>query len=191
MNDAKPPTRTTPSDLTPSLVAALREDDTQAQTLLDRLYRERVFRFCWGYLGRVDAAEDAVQDVFCKVLSAKRVPDAFRPWLYRVARNHCLNTLRGRARRKDNHVLPSGSRLDAHATGVSTKLGNREQRSRLMHLLAALPAMYREVLHLRYSEELPRAEIAEVLDIPESVVKSRLFEGLKKLRQHSSLLDEP
>ena len=45
------------------------------------------------------------------------------------------------------------------------------------------------MLRLRYAEGLSRAEIAYVLEVPESVVKSRLFEGLKKLREHTSLLD--
>ena len=45
------------------------------------------------------------------------------------------------------------------------------------------------MLRLRYAKGLPRAEIAYVLEVPESVVKSRLFQGLKKLREHTSLLD--
>jgi RNA polymerase sigma factor (sigma-70 family) len=55
--------------------------------------------------------------------------------------------------------------------------------------LAELPESQREVLHLRYAEDLSRADIAEVLDIPEPVVKSRLYEGMVKLRTHDSLLD--
>jgi RNA polymerase sigma-70 factor (ECF subfamily) len=149
-----------------------------------------VLRFCWGCLGSREEAEDAVQEVFCKVLAAEQVPDRFRPWLYRIARNHCLNMLRDKARRKDDRVLPSDSRLDAATTGNLTRLVKRELRSRIAHLLAALPAAYREVLQLRYAEGLSRAEIAEVLELPESVVKSRLFEGLKKLREHSSLLED-
>lgn len=179
-----------PTDLTPSLVRGLRGGDTRAGVLLNRLYRARMIRFCWGYLGNLEEAEDAAQDVFCKVLTAARVPDEFRCWLYKVARNHCLNVLRRRARRKDNHALPPESRLDAAATGNLTSLHRRELRSRLYHLLAALRPAYREVLQLRYAEGLSRLEIAEVLGIPETVVKSRLFEGLKKLRQHSSLVED-
>jgi len=53
-----------------------------------------------------------------------------------------------------------------------------------------MPASQREVLWLRCSENLSRAEIAEVLELPESVVKSRLFQGLKRLREHTSLMED-
>jgi RNA polymerase sigma-70 factor (ECF subfamily) len=178
-------------DLTPSLVARLRGGDAQAGELLERFYRQAMIRFCWGYLGNLDEAEDAVQEVFCKILRDGQIPDRFRPWLYRIARNHCLNVLRGRARKKDNQTLPSDSQLDVNAPGNLTRLAQREMRSRVVQLVGDLPEGQREVLRLRYAEGLPRAEIAAVLELPESVVKSRLFEGLKKLRQHGSLLPGP
>lgn len=179
-----------PLDLTPSVVAKLRAGDAEAGVLLDKLYRRAMMRFCWGYLGRVEEAEDAVQEVFCKVLKRTEVPDSFRAWMYKIARNHCLNVLRARARRYDAGVLPLDSRLDARLTGHLTRAVRQELRSRIVHLLGALPAAQREVLCLRYAEELSRPEIAYVVDAPESVVKSRLFEGLKKLREHTSLLDD-
>src|SRR5262245_15072636 len=95
------------ADLTPSLVVGLRRGDAEAALLLDRLYRDRMFRFAWGYLGAVQDAEDAVQEIFSRVLEARTVPDDFRLWLYRVARNHCLNRLRSRGRRRDGARLPS------------------------------------------------------------------------------------
>lgn len=175
-------------DLTPSLIARLRAGDAQAGGLLDQLYRAAMIRFCWGYLESPEEAEDAVQDVFCKVLRATQVPDNFRAWLYKIARNHCLNVLRDRARKRDDRCLPSESRMAADLTGNMTRMVKQELRSRIIHLVSALPTAQREALRLRYAEELSRAEIAYVLEIPESVVKSRLFEGLKKLREHTSLL---
>jgi RNA polymerase sigma-70 factor (ECF subfamily) len=177
-------------DLTPSLVVRLRAGEATAGGLLNDLYREPMLRFCWGYLGNEQDAEDAVQEVFCNVLRTGGVPENFRAWLYKIARRHCLNVLRGYARRRDASPLPSDSRLGADQTGNLTRLVRREQRSRVAHLVEALPADQREVLRMRYVEKLPRAEIAYVLDLPESVVKSRLFEGSKKLRDHTSLLDE-
>ena len=172
-----------------ALITCLREGDGRAGEVLDQLYRDTLIRFCWGYLGRMDEAEDAVQDVCYKVLSAESVPDGFRTWLYRTARNHCLNLLRSRQRRKDNGVISAPSQAHEQLTGHLTRLVREEERYRLEELVHTLPEAQREALHLRYVESLSRKEIADVLEIPESVVKSRLFEGLSRLREHVSFVD--
>jgi len=175
-------------DLTPTLVGRLRAGDSAAGELMERLYRRDLTRFCAGYLGAVEQAEDAVQDVFCKVLAAETVPDSFRAWIYRIARNRCLDLLRGRARRRDDQSLPSENPVADELTGQLTRLVRKELHSRLRQIVAGLPASQREILRLRYVEGLSRQEIAGVLEIPESIVKSRLFEGLERLRQHTSLM---
>ncbi len=170
------------SDLTPSLVARLRNGDTTTGNLLDQLYRRPLVRFCYGYLRDRQAAEDAVQEVFCRVLRASEVPDDFRAWLYRIVRNHCLSLLRAGGRKRDPQVLPPPSRLAGVATGNLTRLVRLESRARMAQAVAALPEDQREVLMLRHGEGLSRAEIAHVLDIPEATVKSRLFQAVRKLR---------
>ncbi len=177
-------------DQTTWLVARLRRDDPEAGALLDSLYRDALLRFCWGYLGRMDEAEDAVQDICYKVLSSRHIPDIFRPWLYRIARNHCLNLLRERASRKDGQALRAASQLHDTLTGHLTRMVKDEMRSQVAELVGKLSEAQREVLQLRYVEGLVRAEIADVLELPESVVKSRLFEGLKRLREYASMLGE-
>lgn len=175
---------------TADLIARLRGGDAQGAEMLDRLYREALVRFCWGYLGRMDEAEDAVQEVCFKVLSTANIPNHFRPWLYKIARNHCINILRERAANRREARLPSGSLMPDSLTGHLTRLVKEEMRSKVSELVARLTDEQREVLRLRYVEELPRSEIALVLDLPESVVKSRLFEGLKRLREYAELLEE-
>lgn len=185
--ESLPPSRN--DDATPSLIARLRAKDPDAAAELSRLYREALLRFCWGYLGRLEEAEDAVQDISCKILSAKDIPDAFRPWLYKVARNQCLNALRHQARHYEGQPLPGASQVYEVLTGQLTQLVRKEARSNLAEMVQSLEESQREVLRLRYVEDLSRTEIAEVLDLPESVVKSRIFEGLKKLREHASRLE--
>ena len=64
----------------------------------------------------MEESEDALQDIWYKVLTASNVPDHLRPWLYKTARNHCLNLLRRRARRKDIRPLPGASQLAESVT---------------------------------------------------------------------------
>ena len=172
------------------LVTSLRAKSPEAARLLDERYRVALVRFCWGYVGSVEEAEDAVQEIFLNVVGAEVVPDSFRPWLYKVARNHCLNRVRDRGGRKGDRTLADASQVYTALTGHLTRLARDEERLRLVELVQALAEEHREVLRLRYVEDLSRSEIAEVLELPESVVKSRLFEGMRKLREHASgLLD--
>jgi RNA polymerase sigma-70 factor (ECF subfamily) len=164
------------------LVRRLRTGDADAAGMLDRTFREPLLRFCWGYLGTMEEAEDALQEIWYKVLTAENVPDHFKPWIYRIARNHCLNMLRMRARRKDGQALPGASQIAESMTGNLTRLVRDEMEGKLRAVVADLPAAQQEVLRLRYVEGLSRSEIAEVLDLSGALVKSRLFEGIKKLR---------
>lgn len=177
-------------DQTALLVRRLRAGKADVAVELDRMYREPLLRFCWGYLGSMEEAEDALQEIWYKVLTAPLVPDSFTPWIYKAARNHCLNMRRHRARRKEGQAMPGASQIAASMTGNLTKLLQDELEDQLRAEVAALPAAQQEVLRLRYVEGLSRTDIAEVLEIPESLVKSRLFEGVKKLRDsHPNLRD--
>ncbi len=184
------------ADSTVTLVHRLRTGHPDAVRMLNRLYREPLLRFCWGYLGNMEEAEDALQDIWYKVLTTDQTvhtadpTSRFRPWLYKVARNHCLNVVRARARHGDGQAVPVASHLHASLTGHLTRLDKDERKSHLNEAVRSLPASQQEVLRLRYVEGLSRAEIAQVLDLTPSVVKSRLFEGLKKLREHASLLED-
>jgi RNA polymerase sigma-70 factor (ECF subfamily) len=173
-----------------ALAGRLRAGDQAAVHDLHARYRDALVRFCWGYMGNIEEAEDAVQEIFYKVMSTPDVPDFFRPWLYKVARNHCLNALRERAARHDRAALPAASQVYLALTGNLTRLVRDEQQAKLVECVQRLPDTHREVLRLRYVEELSRAEIAEVLELPEPLVKSRIFEGLKKLRAFSTELRE-
>ena len=171
------------AELTATLVGRLRAGDEEAARVLDELYREPIVRFCWGYLRSGAEAEDATQEIFAKVLVSATVPDDFRVWLYRVARNHCLNAVRDRGRRREE---TEPLELARSATGDLTRMVRAEEREHVAHALAELPESYREVLRLRYAEDLSRTEIAAVLELPESLVKTRLYEGLKRLKERAA-----
>jgi RNA polymerase sigma-70 factor (ECF subfamily) len=157
-------------------------DGEAAQRLLER-HRDALRRFCRGYLAGDDAVDDAMQEILVKLLAARNAPERLRPWLYRVARNHCLNAARGRRRRRDAASIASDAELAASATGPLTALQRAERREELARRLDRLTEAERELLRLRYEEDLPREEIAEVLGVSASLVKSRLYEAVAKLRE--------
>ena len=179
--------KTSPSaDEAQRLVRLLNSKDPQAGDLLQRLHRDALTRFCLGYVGRIEEAEDAVQEVFLKVVQSPVVPGHFRPWLYKIARNHCLKRARKRAARDGQISQPS--QIPDAVTGQLTRLVNDEFRARVAEAFSVLPDDQREMLRLRYVENLSRAEIAEVLEVAEPLVKSRLFEGLKTMREEAERL---
>ena len=165
----------------PTLADRLRARAPGARDDLVAEYRPAIVRYAHGYLGDAAAAEDAAQDVLMKALSASHTPDAVRPWLYRIARNHCLNLLRN-ARVRGEVALPERPAFADSATGHLTRLVRMENEAELLSRVASLTPDHREVLDLRYGEDLSRDEIAHVLDLPPSVVKSRLYEAMKRLR---------
>ena len=166
----------------PSLVQRLRAGDPAAAHALESDYRSAIVRFAYGYLGDAAAAEDAAQDVFVKALSATSVPESVKPWLYRIARNHCLNLLRHKRVRAEES-FPSRAPFADSMTGQLTRLVRAENQAQLRERLGRLTSDQREVLELRYGEDLGREEIALVLDLAPSVVKSRLYEAMKRLRE--------
>ena len=158
------------ADLTPTLVAELRAGRSSAGRRLVELYREPLLRFAWGYLGDLQAAEDAVQDVFARVLETRVVPEDFRAWIYRIARNRCLNLRRGRGRRRDAAPLRTSLDLAARMTGPLTRLSAAEAQERLARALDALPEAERAVLlevsrrRLKTLNELTRKSNADALE---------------------------
>lgn len=168
-------------DVTPSLVARLRAGDHDAGALLVAAYAEPLRRFAARYVGDADA-RDVVQEVFCEVLASRTVPDDFRAWVYRSVRNRALNVVRGRRRRPAERLVTAAP-IAADATGIPTALAREEDAARAAAAVRTLSPRQQEVLHLRYGEGLARAEIAKVLDVPESVVKSRLYEAVRALEK--------
>ncbi|MHC4990756.1 MAG: RNA polymerase sigma factor [Planctomycetota bacterium] len=152
--------------------------------LLQRSYDD-LLRFCYRYMANIHAAEDVVQDVLTTISSGRHWPTgAFRPWLYRVARNRCLDLLK---RRNDGRAgagsVMRASRWASPRTGPRTAVFREERHDRIQRVMDRMSDPHREVLTLRYFEDLNRKEIAEVLELSESVVKSRLFEARRELRR--------
>ncbi|HEY7213688.1 MAG TPA: sigma-70 family RNA polymerase sigma factor [Thermoanaerobaculia bacterium] len=171
-------------------LARVAAGDAEAFASLVDSHQERLLRLCERLLGDAEEARDAAQDVFLK---AYRKAAAVRPqgqvytWLYRIAVNHCLNKLRRRKlvrflRWEDTEErdAPAFEPPDEAADPAAALEARRRWRV-TRRALARLPENQRSVVVLVRFEGLSYKQVAEVLDITEGAVESRLFRAMRRL----------
>jgi RNA polymerase sigma-70 factor (ECF subfamily) len=165
-------------------LAAYRQGDSGPFVALVERYHRPVYNAAYNILRRADDATDVTQTVFLRVI--ERLDDydpqyRFFSWLYRIAVNEALDTLRRNGREDpldDDVELPDLEGRDPEAL-----LDRAQQSARLRACLLRLPTGDRAVLTLRHYAELTYEEIADVLEVDEATVKSRLFEARRHLRR--------
>lgn len=161
---------------------ALAQGDPQALGGIYELYGERIFRYAFRMLGNRTDAEDATAETFLRVLrrSAElRADGAFRTWLFRIARNLCIDKLR---QQKLIELPP-----DAQYTGAEERA---TLRVTVQQALNSLPREYQDPLVLCDLEELSAKEAADILEISVPALKSRLYRGRRALRDKLGSLME-
>jgi RNA polymerase sigma-70 factor, ECF subfamily len=167
-----------------ALAAGLRRRDPE---LLDRLieqYQYRLFRYLLCLTASRETAEDLFQETWFRVLDRGdqyNGKTSFEGWLFTIAR-HLVIDLYRRRRPESLDSLEEPAGVSAEQSPLD-QAARRQRDDRMQASLGRLPAVYREVLLLRFQEELSLAEIAEVVAAPLPTVKSRLYRGLEALRQ--------
>jgi RNA polymerase sigma-70 factor (ECF subfamily) len=158
-------------------------------------YAGRLFGFFQRMLGRREAAEDLVQEVFMrlvKMIGEYREEGRFEAWLFRLAGNLARDRLRRHALAPLVDSLDAGPkeegrvrRLDGTSPEAAPLTGGADDftRDRLQQAFARLPDAEREVILLRHFGQLGFAEIAEYTATPLGTVLSRAHRGLAKLRE--------
>jgi RNA polymerase sigma-70 factor, ECF subfamily len=161
--------------------------------LLDRLieqYQYRLFRYLVYVTGNKERAEDFFQETWIRVLERGHQYDGkskFEAWLFAIARHlvidwqrskktHSLDTLTDPEQERPLQLANESEPSPLH------QVLSQEAEENVQASLQKIPAIYREVLVLRFQEELQIDEMAGVLSVPLSTVKSRLYRGLEVLR---------
>jgi RNA polymerase sigma-70 factor, ECF subfamily len=164
--------------------------------LLDELivrYQHRLLRYLLYLTSNREMAEDLFQEVWMRVLvrGAQFNGQArFDTWLFTIARNLVIDQRRKRTMASLDELFDAGSDDDRPmsfevADGEPTpfdRFSNLEDRERIAAALLELDTLHREVLVLRFHEELSLEEIAKVTKAPLSTVKSRLYRGLAAIK---------
>jgi RNA polymerase sigma-70 factor (ECF subfamily) len=174
-------------------VLQLRRGDPDALATLMARYQNRVYRYLLRLVRQPADAEDLFQQTWLRVAERIRTFDSsrnFDAWLFTIARNLAFDHLRRRRPSSLDQPVSDGSPDDTMASrlmsgdpGPFDLLLARELARHLDVALEKLPLSYREVLSLRFEEEMKLEEIAIVLGAPLSTVKSRLSRSLEQLRE--------
>ncbi len=167
-----------------------RRDPDLLDGLIER-YQYRLFRYLLYLTGSRERAEELFQETWIRVLERGKQYDGkskFEAWLFAIARHLAIDLLR-RKQPQSMEALTGATQepqIQFPASGERSafeSLAQREQGERLAGALVQLSATYREVLVLRFQEDMSLEEIAAVIEAPLSTVKSRLYRGLEAMRE--------
>ena len=162
-------------------------------------FRAKIFHYSWLMCGHREDAEEVAQDTLLKVFEnfgQLREPERVRPWVFRIARNACLMKRRKSVFAPSQELslddfLPAMDREGGHGklqiadwSGLPDRqILQSEMKQVLDQSIGALPENYKSVILLRDVEELSTLETAQLLDLTEDVVKTRLHRARLAVRQ--------
>lgn len=150
----------------------------RAHEILVRKYREKIFYHAWYILKDGQEAFDVAQEVFVRAWQEPKLFEAefrIKPWLFRVCTNLCYNIVRDRKRR--GGILETAfheRRGNPETLSAVDAVLEREMSQQMARSLGKLGLDHRNILLLRYWDDLSYNEIAEVLDVKIGTVMSRL-----------------
>lgn len=189
-----PVSRATSTDTTDAdLVTAVRRGDEQAFELLYERYHRRIAAYIYGMVGDYGRAEDIAQDVFMSALRRMRETDrpiAFKPWIYEIAKNACIDQFR-RSRRTEEVSYDAEEGLGAAdygrlVTTAPTPDVAVDQKMSIDHLRGAFGGLsdtHHQILVMRELEGLSYREIGERLGMSRPAVESTLFRARRRLSE--------
>lgn len=158
-------------------VPDVRDDPAYFARLYDQ-YATDVLRVCYFYLSDREKAEDVCQDVFVRLMTTHPLlqPGREKSWLLKVALNRCRDLWRGVWLKR---VILGGPTFEL--IPAPDEFSRRDDQQAMMAAINQLPATFKEVILLHYYQGMNIAEIAQMLELPEGTISSRLSRGRKKL----------
>lgn len=158
-------------------VPDVRDDPAYFARLYDQ-YATDVLRVCYFYLSDREKAEDVCQDVFVRLMTTHPLlqPGREKSWLLKVALNRCRDLWRGAWLKR---VILGGPTFEL--IPAPDEFSRRDDQQAMMAAINHLPATFKEVILLHYYQGMNIAEIAQMLELPEGTISSRLSRGRKKL----------
>lgn len=179
------------------LAVAVHRQDPGAFERLVETYEGSLFRYADRLLQSPTDAEEVIQDVFMRAHRAltrqyteERCRElSLKPWLFRIARNLSLNKRRGVAPKVEVPLNEADDERKWHLRGLTgsgevvSQIEHQQELAQLDRAIALLPDEQRELIILRFMEEMSYAEIAQTVGGNEASLRGKVFRSLKLLRE--------
>lgn len=183
---------TQPAQLQPSDAAlveqALRNDQKAFRQLVNR-YLPLVYNYLYRMTQNHEVSEEMAQEAFVKAYNHLKSFDqsrSFKPWILRIASNAAISELRKQSKVVSLNALEEeghwGEADHQPADDIVARLERKLSSEEVLNVLNKMDEKYRQVLLLRYKEELSYEEISQALNIPLNTVRTWIKRGLDKLK---------
>lgn len=160
-------------------------NETALETIVSR-YHSKIFAYIYRMSKNYHSANDITQEVFikiCRNIKQYNSEFSFKIWIYTIASNTCKDYLKSAYVQKTIPGLEMPINIRDHEDTPEEFLQKQDDREVIIKVLNQLAEIHREVVVLRFYEDLKLEEIAVVLNIPVGTVKSRLSYGLHNLKK--------
>ncbi|RSD26831.1 RNA polymerase sigma factor [Mesobacillus subterraneus] len=167
------------------LIAEILRGSRSSQEVLVRRHYKLVYSFIYRMTGEKEIALDLTQEVFIKILNnlgKYKGSGEFKSWCLTIASNHAKDYFKSKAHQNSRHTYELHEHDAKTDKSVSSIFEKNEKRKEIKEALDILPDFQREAILLKYYNDMKISEIARVTNATESTVKSRLKQGLGKLK---------
>lgn len=163
------------------MIEAAKRGEPAARNWLVRTWSPRIYSYVYRMLGTEEDAKDLTQEILTKTLKTLHRFDQsrpFAPWVYRIARNACIDLKR---KQKPVSSTPVEELPDPSQTPLE-QAQTTEYTRQIRDAMSLLPPKYKEILVLYHFEHMKYEEISQLLRLPMGTVMNRLFRARKLLK---------
>lgn len=155
------------------------------EVLVNRYYKG-IFSYIYRSTGQYHTSYDLTQEVFIKMMGAlnrfDRRSGNFKNWIYKIALNVIRDYFKGRGYREYKEAVEIDEERSDEDSNVVEIISRMSQREEIKKAITELPEFQRDAIILRFYHDMKIKDIAAVMDTTESTVKSRLRQGIDKLK---------
>ena len=178
-----------------SYVEHAKAGDPEALGWLYERYFDRIYKYIYLKIGDATDAEDLTEQVFLKMIEAIHTfqwqGTTFAAWLYRIAHNQVVDTLRQRSRRPQTPLEPVADVIPYEKDDPYQMAERSDAAAHLMEAIENLTELQAQVVTMKFGLGLTNGEVAEILDRTEGAVKALQYSALQNLGKAMALKGWP